>query len=361
MFAFECSGSVNPPAGGGTARRAPGDLRRAGEDGLQAPLQLRLSAHQAASAPASAVAELEVVRQPWQRHRNCMKFRFASWNVNNRTAQKSHLDLISRVRPDIIALQEVSPGFQQSLASSGMFAWWASSLVLRAPADSEGRSRRLGCSLFGASTFTFRSASLLEDVAFPERTLAVAVDGAAGPLVACSFHIPPGASWGAIKPTTMRSIASWLARLEGSVIFGIDANAPKSDHPDIARNTWWWEGESDLLGATPTHHLRDALRSYLQAHPEELASIVASRPVGPLAVSHVRGNKQKRTSCRYDFVYHTPDLRVESIEYLYEEALAAGSDHAIVITEVEALTRRCSGLAPLAAELQSLGASTRFP
>src|SRR4029453_4828829 len=97
--------------------------------------------------------------------------------------------------------------------------------------------------------FRLLSSSILGDVHFPERTLAVRVLGTIIPLTVCSFHIPPGASWGAVKPKTMRSIASWLAQLQGDVIVGIDANAPKIDHPDLANNTWWWKDEPLLLGA----------------------------------------------------------------------------------------------------------------
>jgi hypothetical protein len=132
----------------------------------------------------------------------------------------------------------------------------------------------------------------------------------------------------------MRSIANWLAQLQGDVIVGIDANAPKIDHPELGSNTWWWKDEPLLLGANRVHHLSDALRSYLQDRPDEFARITAARPTGPLAISHVRGNKRKRTECRYDFIYHTPAIRVESISYLYEEAKNAGSDHAIVTAEL---------------------------
>jgi hypothetical protein len=128
----------------------------------------------------------------------------------------------------------------------------------------------------------------------------------------------------------MESIARWLSKNRGVVIVGIDANAPKTDHPDISKNSWWWPSEPLLLGGAPLHSLRDALRTYLEAHPSELASIIQARPEGPLALSHIRGNKRKRTECRYDFIYCTREVVVESISYMYNESLEAGSDHALV-------------------------------
>jgi hypothetical protein len=49
----------------------------------------------------------------------------------------------------------------------------------------------------------------------------------------CSFHIPPGATWKMIKPQTMKAIAEWLALQSGTVVVGMDANSPKTDHPDL--------------------------------------------------------------------------------------------------------------------------------
>lgn len=68
------------------------------------------------------------------------------------------------------------------------------------------------------------------------------------------------------------------------LVFGIDANTPKTDHPDISRNEWWWEDEPLLLGPKPLHDLQDAYRLFLEANPAELARVVAARPTGPLAV-----------------------------------------------------------------------------
>src|SRR5262245_35141092 len=102
-----------------------------------------------------------------------MRFRFASWNVNNRVLKKCHIDLLQSFRPDLIAFQEVSSAFYRSLSDSGIFDWSVSSLSLRPPLIGEGRSRALGCAIFGGHSFHLLSSSLLENVDFPERALAV--------------------------------------------------------------------------------------------------------------------------------------------------------------------------------------------
>ncbi len=116
---------------------------------------------------------------------------------------------------------------------------------------------------------------------------------------------------------------------------GIDANAPKTDCFRHSENQWWWKDEPVLLGAEPWHDLVDVYRIFLKQHPEMLKEILEKRPEGPLAVSHIRGNKQKYTPSRYDFIYATPDIKIINVQYLFDEALAVGSDHALVLAELE--------------------------
>lgn len=258
-----------------------------------------------------------------------MPFRVASWNVNNRNFRDTHAELLRRVDTDLLALQEVSPGFYQKLTDTGVFDWSAFSLSLRPPQRDEGRSRRLGCAVFGRSPFQIYSAQLLEELPFPERALIVTINSGLE-MRMCSFHTPPGASWGKIKPQTLHAIAEWLTKQSGHTIFGIDANAPKTDHPIFDQNQWWWEDEPTLLGHSPLHKLRDCLRLYLAERPGMMEEIVSRRPTGPLAISHIRGNRRKMTECRYDFIYISPGLDVLQVSYLYEESVQAGSDHALV-------------------------------
>ncbi len=258
-----------------------------------------------------------------------MEFRFSSWNVNNRNFRDAHSTLLKRVDTDLLALQEVSASFYSALCESGLFDWSEFSLALRPCVTGEGRSRQLGCAVLGRAPFQAKSAQLLTQLNFPERALTVRV-GSPIELGLCSFHIPPGVSWGKIKPQTIIAVAEWLKQQNGHTIFGIDANSPKTDHPLLAQNEWWWKDEPVLLGASPLHDLRDCLRLYLEHRPKELQQIADRRPRGPLAISHVRGKRGQITECRYDFIYVSPGIRVLDIQYLYEEALQAGSDHALV-------------------------------
>ncbi|MGH7799912.1 MAG: endonuclease/exonuclease/phosphatase family protein [Thermodesulfobacteriota bacterium] len=263
-----------------------------------------------------------------------MRIKFASWNVNNRLLQESHLELLSKVNSDILAFQEVNPKFYNALSNTNLFTFSVFSPLLRRHHKTYRKARRLGCALFGKTPFTIVSSFLLDDVPFPERALVVRLKSPECFITACSFHTPPGASWGELKPESHKILAMWLSSQKNRFILGIDANAPKTDHPDITKNEWWWKEEILLLGAKPLHNLKDTLRVYLDSHPDILQSIKQSRPNGPLTVSYIRGNRS-RIWCRYDLIYATPDIRVNNVEYLYEESVKAGSNHAMVVSELE--------------------------
>jgi endonuclease/exonuclease/phosphatase family metal-dependent hydrolase len=264
-----------------------------------------------------------------------MNFRFASWNVNNRNFTKTHASIFRELGADVIALQEVSPTFHASLDETQLFSWSSSSFAIRPCKEGEGRARRLGCSLLGSKLFLLLNASLVPRLAFPERSLVASLETRGRQMTVCSFHAPPGTNWGEIKPRTLKAIGRWLARQPPPLVFGIDANAPKTDHPDISCNKWWWEEELLLLGATPLHELKDSLRLFLDANPAEFARAVRARPNGPLAVSHIRGNRLNTTECRYDFIYVTSDIQVRKVQYNFGKRIRAISDHALVIADLE--------------------------
>jgi len=70
-------------------------------------------------------------------------------------------------------------------------------------------------------------------------------------------------------------------------------------------------------------------------HPAELKRRVQYYPNGPLADSYHRGRRGKYLRCRYDSIRVSPGISVTDVRYLYEEAVQAGSDHALVVAEIE--------------------------
>jgi len=55
---------------------------------------------------------------------------------------------------------------------------------------------------------------------------------------------------------------------------------------------------------------------------------------GSLADSYHRGRKGKYLRCRYDSIRVSPGIRVTDVRYLYKDAVRAGSDHALVVADI---------------------------
>ena len=72
------------------------------------------------------------------------------------------------------------------------------------------------------------------------------------------------------------------------------------------------------------------LRLYLADRPDELDMIRADRPDGPLTTSYCTDSAGKR-KYRYDAIWVSSHFTVESVEYVYDEAIEAGTDHGLVL------------------------------
>lgn len=282
------------------------------------------------------------------------RLRVVSWNLDSRPTGllDAKVELLRQLGPDLALLQELNRSVYRALLPhpsaherihrrSRVFSWGALSTDLCRPRGSE---HRLGCAVLGAPTTALLAAGVLDraqfDVPAParlgllRRTVAarVAVPGGRS-MTACSVQGRRAASPPAndLQRAFHTGIAGWLAAATGPVLVGMDAEAPEVDHPSWRSLTSeGMSGEDPLLGPDAGHGLDDVLRRHLKRHPGELERIRATRPGGPLAVSHrVRGR-----SVRYDQIWASPDLEVLDVCYLYDEAVAAGSDHALVLADL---------------------------
>jgi endonuclease/exonuclease/phosphatase family metal-dependent hydrolase len=250
--------------------------------------------------------------------------------------------------PDILALQEVTERGFQFFRAQPIFGVSAHSVALRPVGPGEAARRGRGCAILVSPHLALSDVRLLDGLPAPERSLIATVRAEAGRgFQVGSFHAPPGATWHEAKPETFRLIARFLAEQEGPVVFGMDANSPKVDHPDFSKSRWYVNdprpppggkrppGEEILIGPEPSHRLRDVLRTWLEDHPEEFNRLMSSRPDGPLAVSHNTGHKGKFVPRRYYHIWASPEFGVAGVRYSYDESIAAGSDHSLVVADLE--------------------------
>lgn len=289
-----------------------------------------------------------------------MRLRVVSWNVDSRPTGflDAKVELLRQLQPDLAVLQEINRSVYRALLPHPLahqrihrkprvFSWGALSTDLCIPRGSE---HRLGCAVLGAQTTALLGAHVLDRVPFavPDpvrlgflwRTVAARVALATGmSLTAGSFHARRASNYHAsqLQRAFHAGIVGWLADVPGPVVVGMSAGAPTVDPPDVPWSTSSSVDPQDdtdadpLLGPDADHRLDDVLRRYLHHHPEELERIRETRSGGPLAISH----HVSAQPVRHDHLWATRDLTVLDVRYLYDDAVAAGSDHALVLTDLE--------------------------
>ncbi|MGH3916712.1 MAG: hypothetical protein ACRDTC_25350 [Pseudonocardiaceae bacterium] len=243
-----------------------------------------------------------------------MRIRVVSWNVDSRPTGllDAKIDLLRRLQPDIALLQEINRPVYRALLphpsahermhrKSRLFSWGTLSTDV---ADPRGSEYRLGCAVLGVPTTALLDAHVLDkapfDVSDPARpgllwrTVAARVALSSGQLLtACSFHARPRASAPAValQRAFHTGIANWLAEVSGPVIFGIDRGVD-TDYGDPL------DGKDPLVGPEPVHGLTGVL--------------IGDR----------------------DQVWATPDFEVLDSASLADDALAAGSDHPVLLVDL---------------------------
>ena len=82
------------------------------------------------------------------------------------------------------------------------------------------------------------------------------------------------------------------------------------------------------------HGLRDAFRDVLARDPQRLAAILARRPGRSLATTYLRGRSNNAVAERMDRIFVSGEVQVRDVEHHFADAVAVGSDHAVVVAEL---------------------------
>jgi hypothetical protein len=265
------------------------------------------------------------LREELRAYTDAMSLRLASWNVRGMPRPGEQLALLADQRPDIVFLQDVSPQGVRAVVDSGL---WSSITEPRAPPSSVRRGR---C-LVAVHGWTLQPLPLPIALA----SGCAAVQAGLGPcvLTLLSCYAPTNTGPGrAQRPTYFTALAAFLEACAPPVLLGMDANGPRVDHPDPDRCVWWTTEESLVFGRGAA--TRDSLRLWYDAHPAELRRRIRYYPAGPLEDSYHRGRAGHYLRCRYDSIRVSPGTHIMEVRYLYREAVLAGSDHALVIAEVD--------------------------
>lgn len=270
--------------------------------------------------------------------------RVVSWNMRFCSAETAARqgELLRSHAPDLVLLQDVNAGSADILRRTAGLDWLEKSADLRVPAPGDVGARAHGVAIAGRGQAPSR-VWLHPDAPWPERVLLADVNLGSVVVTVISYYAPIGVKWCIIKPRIAVAVASWLADQSGPLLLGADANTPKIDAADFAHTRTHWHtgdrklhgepGDDLLFGPGKIHPLDDALRCWLADHPAAAAGIPL---LGPLAVTHHmrrRGNAPD-IELRYDSISISPHWTVERIDHLYEERVAAVSDHALVVADL---------------------------
>lgn len=276
-----------------------------------------------------------------------IRFRVVSWNVAYRVGPSvaRQAAFLAELEPHLVLFQELNRRSSEALIEGAGLDWVRCAVDLRQPQPGDTPVRRRGVGLAGRGPEPSAVWSL-QGVQLPERTLVGTASVGGIPVTVASYHAPPGVSWGLVKPAQAVACAHWLAGVDGPVILGADANTPELDMPDFSlTRTHWHSGRPKLKGAPGddllfgpgcVHGLSDALRVWLNEHPDDLARVISERPRGPLALSHRTGKRKSSlgTDRRFDAIWVSRDFKVDSVTYPYDESMAAGSDHSAVVADL---------------------------
>ncbi len=260
-------------------------------------------------------------------------WRVATWNLDHRRRnprRTSRWDLIRRAHAEVVALQEVEGReirrFREEHDGESLF-----SQELYEPAN----MRWMGCGLLLPAGTKIIDAGVFAALPKPQRGLWARIRvPEQGELTAVSWHSPNAAGdTREVKMAAYRAMSDWLGDAPRPLLLGADLNTwhdpveLASADPD---DTFY--DEHEFVGPGARHGLIDGYRAALE-HQGQMERLRGTDP--PLAISHVlRGGPAHRM----DRIFVSPDLTPVDGEYWYEDAIQAGSDHALHWIEFEGRT-----------------------
>jgi Lon protease-like protein len=109
-------------------------------------------------------------------------------------------------------------------------------------------------------------------------------------------------------------------------IVAFDASEPREDHFDEEQRKYF---DNKDKGAGAKTFFQTLVKSNLQDSYATLNKEQYKKGE-PLAISHIINGKERK---RYDFIYTNRKFEIVKSEYLYQEAIDASADHAMVVTD----------------------------
>lgn len=259
--------------------------------------------------------------------------RYIDWNIKCFCKIENIINLLDKKiqkQDCIVALQEVMP--EKADALRAHFAndfTIVYSLAYRHPdPEFDTDNRRLGVMFLVSKDIIVKESGVFERCLFPERTLYVTLLREDNIVKVVTLHSITGVSFKMGKAVQFRSFAEGMRDYKPDIV-SLDTNEPKVDHYDSEHMEFFDQGDKGKGAGLFFNEIKkqDLKDSYVENYNSNV--YVQGEP---LTTSHIINGSQHR---RYDFVFVKNDMKVMSVDYLYDEAVAASSDHAMIVVEVK--------------------------
>ena len=250
------------------------------------------------------------------------------WNFRYMGERDKKLDFLFSIAKGeyCILLQEVEPYVYEKIVERyGTEHSFVYSLNYRKPGKFDSNARRLGVLIICSKNIKILDAGVVERNLFPDRTAWVIVDYHGQKIKLLTIHSITGCGYGKSKSIQYESLMEFIDGFRPDVI-GIDANEPEMDSHDIEKMKFYNQNGHGAVGFFRWVKTCGLLDSYVTAN-----NITESEEGKCLTTSY---HVNRKGNVRYDFLFVNQNINIGSCKYLYEEAIEATSDHALIVSNV---------------------------
>jgi exonuclease III len=248
-----------------------------------------------------------------------------TWNISYFTKHEPKLKLLKNKvlnNSFIIILQEVKKNVYLKLLKDFKNHNVSYSINIRKPGKYDTGSRKLGLVIITSNDFILLEERVYERALLPDRTLFVKVKKDNQECKVLGLHSITGVDHKKAKSIQFYSFAEAIDELKPDIV-GIDANEPKIDSNQVENmvfndNKDKGEGAKTFFETMKNNGLIDYAQIKYKIENEKDYLMPSVK---------LNGGNYKR----YDHLL--VNFNIKNIDYLMDEALEAGSDHALVVID----------------------------
>ena len=254
--------------------------------------------------------------------------RFINWNISYVGDTESKFNYLQTVitKDTCVMLQEVKPHayeyIKEQLQNDYNLFY---SLDYRKPSKFDSDARKLGVLIIIHKSFQVEDSGVIERSPFPDRTMYIKFACENKSVKLLALHSLTGCGYYRTKSVQYDSFVEFIEDFQPDII-GMDANEPQIDHYDIKQMEFFDNGP----GAK--HFFDKIVEIDLVDSFVKYNNITVCEPGVALTKSH---NIRRKGAVRYDFVFVKNSYEIDMMNYHYDDAVKAGSDHALLVCDLK--------------------------